>query len=86
MFCDPSKSTSLIIGRKKEIKRPCSKRRSDVFFKVEVRDVAFLLTFPFFSQSDFSLTCFLLSPSTILNQHSLKIEVEVVLTCSLVKS
>ena len=87
MFCDPSKSSSLIIGRKTKIKRPCSKRRSDVFFKVEVRDVgAFLLTFPFASQPDFSLTCFLLSPGTILNQYSLKIEVEVVLTCSLVKS
>lgn len=40
----------------------------------------FLLTFSSSSQPDFSMTCFLWSPSIPLNQYSLKIEVEVALS------
>jgi len=54
MFYVPAKSTSLITGREKKAKRPCSKRHSDAFLKVEVRDVgAFLLMFPSSLQPDF---------------------------------
>ena len=61
MFYVPAKSTSLITGREKKAKRPCSKRHSDAFLKVEVRDVGAFLLFPSSLQPEFSLTCFALS-------------------------
>ena len=73
---------------KKKVKGPLSsERHKDEFSKIEVRGVGdFLLTFSFSSQPDFSLTFFFLSPRTPLNMYSLKIEVEVALTCLLVES
>lgn len=57
MFYDPAQNLS-DNRKEKKAERPCSKRHSDAFLKVEVRDVgAFLLMLPSSLQPQFSLTC-----------------------------